>query len=47
MTSKGNHINWDSSLRNTYQTIQIIFLNFKTALYSSASVVRLSESGNY
>ena len=37
MTTKGTHVNRDSSLRNAYKP----FLNFKTALYCSGLVMKL------
>ena len=43
LTSTGSNMNSDSSLRNVKQHIKII-LKFKTALYSSALVMKLLES---
>ena len=40
MTSKGNHINRDSLIRDALQHIQMAFLKFKMALYSIVLVMK-------
>ena len=44
MTSKGTHMNWDSLLRNVYSNAYKSFFNLKTALYSSALVMKIFNS---
>ena len=44
MMSKGSHVNKDSSLRNWYQRIQIIFIKVENALYPRMKLLPIVES---